>query len=191
MTKRKMKNTGWVNYKKHPRGPHGRGLCRMCGKEVPKGRRTFCGEICVHQYRLRNSNNYQAKHLRDRDAGVCDICGINADIVLAKYREEISKAYKDSSETYWHIEEKEQWLKEVKEKRKIITKIKNNYKEQGWPMNRTNRWWDVDHIVPVVEGGGPQDWPKDKDYGENLRTLCVPCHKAETKKLKERLSSKS
>jgi 5-methylcytosine-specific restriction endonuclease McrA len=38
---------------------------------------------------------------------------------------------------------------------------------------------DVDHIIPVCEGGGCCGL-------SNLRTLCKPCHKVETKKLVER-----
>ncbi len=49
------------------------------------------------------------------------------------------------------------------------------------------RWWDrppstaweADHIIPVCEGGGECDL-------DNYRTLCVPCHKAETAKLAAR-----
>lgn len=51
---------------------------------------------------------------------------------------------------------------------------------EGWVRiwSREMRGWEADHIVPLVEGGG---------YGlDNLRTLCVPCHKAETKALAQR-----
>ena len=40
--------------------------------------------------------------------------------------------------------------------------------------------WDADHIVPVVEGGGECEL-------ENLRTLCLRCHRVETLRLRERL----
>jgi 5-methylcytosine-specific restriction protein A len=40
--------------------------------------------------------------------------------------------------------------------------------------------WDADHIVPVVEGGGQCDL-------DNLRTLCLPCHREETARLRLRL----
>jgi 5-methylcytosine-specific restriction enzyme A len=40
--------------------------------------------------------------------------------------------------------------------------------------------WDADHIVPVVEGGGQCDL-------DNLRTLCVACHREATAALRERL----
>lgn len=44
-----------------------------------------------------------------------------------------------------------------------------------WPRSL----WEADHIVPRVEGGS--------NKLDNLRTLCVPCHKAETSKLRTRL----
>lgn len=40
--------------------------------------------------------------------------------------------------------------------------------------------WDADHIVPIVEGGALAM--------TNLRTLCVPCHLGETRKLRYRLA---
>jgi 5-methylcytosine-specific restriction endonuclease McrA len=42
--------------------------------------------------------------------------------------------------------------------------------------------WDADHIVPVVEGGGECDL-------ENLRTLCLKCHRAATAELRKRRRS--
>jgi 5-methylcytosine-specific restriction protein A len=39
--------------------------------------------------------------------------------------------------------------------------------------------WDADHIVPVVEGGGECDL-------ENIRTLCLKCHRAATAELRNR-----
>lgn len=43
--------------------------------------------------------------------------------------------------------------------------------------------WDMDHVVPVVEGGG--------ECGlDGLRSLCRQCHKAETAKLAARLAEK-
>lgn len=39
-------------------------------------------------------------------------------------------------------------------------------------------WWEADHIIAVVEGG-------DSNL-ENLRTLCIPCHREATRALRER-----
>ncbi len=40
--------------------------------------------------------------------------------------------------------------------------------------------WDADHILPVAEGGGQCDL-------DNLRTLCLPCHREVTAELRLRL----
>ncbi len=40
--------------------------------------------------------------------------------------------------------------------------------------------WDADHILPVAEGGGQCDL-------DNLRTLCLPCHREATVELRLRL----
>ncbi len=40
--------------------------------------------------------------------------------------------------------------------------------------------WDADHIRPVAEGGGQCDL-------DNLRTLCVACHREATAELRRRL----
>jgi 5-methylcytosine-specific restriction endonuclease McrA len=41
--------------------------------------------------------------------------------------------------------------------------------------------WDAHHIVPVMEGGGECDL-------ENIRTLCLHCHRAATAELRARRS---
>jgi 5-methylcytosine-specific restriction endonuclease McrA len=46
-----------------------------------------------------------------------------------------------------------------------------------------NRYWDADHVVPVVEGGGGCGL-------ENYRTLCIPCHRIETAELRRRLAER-
>lgn len=54
---------------------------------------------------------------------------------------------------------------------------------ERWGFDRLTRktLWDADHIVPVVEGGGECDL-------ENIRTLCLLCHRQETGKLRARLN---
>jgi len=46
---------------------------------------------------------------------------------------------------------------------------------------RRKTWWDADHVVPIAEGG--------RNDLDNLRTLCLPCHKTQTKALAARLAS--
>lgn len=44
--------------------------------------------------------------------------------------------------------------------------------------------WDADHILPVAEGGGECDL-------DNLRTLCLPCHREATAALRRRMKEAS
>jgi 5-methylcytosine-specific restriction enzyme A len=44
--------------------------------------------------------------------------------------------------------------------------------------------WDADHIVPVAEGGGQCDL-------DNIRTLCLLCHREATAQLRARLKRSS
>ena len=46
-------------------------------------------------------------------------------------------------------------------------------------LGGNNSLWQADHTVPVVEGGGGVPW-------QALRTLCKPCHRAETAALMAR-----
>lgn len=170
---RKMKGAGWVNYKKHPRGPNGRGLCRMCGVEVPKGRRTFCGEDCVEEYRMRNDTRHQANVIAKRDRGTCQICGTDTNEIKKQYLTENRECKSLTSDV---------------ERRRCYQELDQRYKDAGWNV-WARRWWDVDHVLPVVEGGGPDDWGEEP-YIKNLRTLCHPCHKKETAKLRKRLSER-
>jgi 5-methylcytosine-specific restriction enzyme A len=52
-----------------------------------------------------------------------------------------------------------------------------------WGLKRLTRktLWDADHVLPVCEGGGECDL-------ENLRTLCLICHRRETQALRHRRS---
>lgn len=51
-----------------------------------------------------------------------------------------------------------------------------------WGLKRFSRksLWDADHIVPVAEGGG-------ECALENIRTLCLICHRRHTLELQRRL----
>jgi len=51
-----------------------------------------------------------------------------------------------------------------------------------WGLNKLNQrsLWDADHILPVAEGGGECDL-------QNLRTLCLRCHRQATAHLRTRL----
>jgi 5-methylcytosine-specific restriction protein A len=118
---------GWVNRKLVPRGPNGRGLCRWCSLEVPRGRFTFCSQCCVHEWKLRTQPAYIREKVFERDRGICADCGI--DTVAAARKLRFSRgATRTSLLAHW-----------------------------GLRTRSRKSLWDAHHIVPVIEGGGECD----------------------------------
>ncbi len=62
-------------------------------------------------------------------------------------------------------------------------RVKRVLQERGVVHRRRKSWWEADHILPVVEGG-------DSNL-ENMRTLCIPCHREVTRGLRARRATKS
>jgi 5-methylcytosine-specific restriction protein A len=50
----------------------------------------------------------------------------------------------------------------------------------GFKTKMRKSLWDADHILPVTEGGGECDL-------DNIRTLCLRCHRSVTAQLRERI----
>jgi 5-methylcytosine-specific restriction enzyme A len=148
-TNRVSPDAGWVPTARLPKGPNGRALCRNCGTEVPRGRRSFCGDPCVEAWVVKTNPTRMRRVVFRRDHGVCAVCGFDTTQLSSEFQRLKT----------WH--EQRDW-----------------YAANGIPKGR-REFWDADHVVPVVEGGG--------ECGiENIRTLCLPCHRAETAKLMAR-----
>ena len=123
---RKMKG-GRVAAAELPTGEKGRALCRWCQLEVPAGRRTFCSEWCVHEWRLRTDPSYLRDQTFARDRGVCAACGT------------------DTESAFLHL------------KRSRGMARARLLAQWGLKTLNRRSLWDADHIVPVVEGGGECD----------------------------------
>ncbi|KAK3280698.1 hypothetical protein CYMTET_11479 [Cymbomonas tetramitiformis] len=65
------------------RDSDGRSLCRYCSSPLKPPKRTFCGEECVHEYKLRTSSGYVRTCLLLRDLGVCRLCGLPAHLLYS------------------------------------------------------------------------------------------------------------
>lgn len=128
----------------------GRPLCRWCRSEVGKSRRTFCSDVCVHQWRLRTDPAYLREKVFDRDHGICESCG--ADTIALR-----------------------------RDMRKLDYAARRRFLAQ-WKLREGSRksLWDADHRIPVAEGGGQCDL-------DNMRTLCLLCHRKATADLRTRL----
>jgi 5-methylcytosine-specific restriction endonuclease McrA len=153
-TSRISPKVGWVEARALPRGPNGRALCRQCGAEVPRGRRTFCGETCVDDWAARHSPTLMRQRVFRRDRGVCALCGIDSAVLGMALKAEWQRVKYASTP----------------EQQRERAEFRRRYR---WFFRRRT-YWDADHIVPVVEGGSECSLA-------NIRTLCVPCHQRVTK----------
>lgn len=164
---------GWVRPGQLARGPGGRACCRRCGAEVPKGRRSFCGDTCVHEWKVRTDPGYARKIVFERDGGVCVACGLDTEQIKRAFRAAMVEATGDSGWWCYSIA--------VGLHQHVPAAIETVGRLRALGFGRTDHFWEMDHIVPVVEGGGGCGL-------ENLRTLCRPCHLGSTKALRGRLA---
>ena len=161
------------------RGPNGRELCRCgCGREVPKGRQTTCSTKCIDDWKAHNDPQTIRWLLWERDKEVCALCGRDTRRLRADYEAavvafgaEMDRKYPSEYRRAWPL----YWtqVRSINHGNPALPRP-----PEGFPAD-DRTWWEADHIVPVVEGGG-QCGP------EGYRTLCCACHKAETRALAAR-----
>lgn len=154
------------------RGPDGRALCRFCGAPVPKGRRTFCGDRCVEEWRVRTDPGYARARVMGRDHGICARCGrdTTAD----------QRALEDARRVYLACRGTGDAAKAAEhEACAIYGRYGARWGGWWWAPGTWLRLWEAHHATAVVEGGG--------ECGlDGLVTLCVPCHRRETAALATR-----
>jgi 5-methylcytosine-specific restriction enzyme A len=169
--------------------------CRWCGRMPENGRRTFCSEVCVHEHKLRTQPEYAARCVLKRDHGVCSACGRDCLRLMADLQKAALEAARERAneshvcrESWWnprawrscgHPEcvemEAQNVLRALGPERLIPDLLDQHGIRKKWRTLRY-RLWEMDHILPVVEGGG--------DCGlDNLRTLCRWCHQKATNEL--------
>ena len=139
----------------------GRRLCRWDQGVIPKGRRTFCSDNCVHEVSMRTNPGYLRALVWKRDKGVCAKCGCDTSLIerVASYAAESYRGI-GKREVYYDWSHQAIWTLFV---------------SMGFHHSRSVTLWEADHVVEVVRDGD--------SCLENMQTLCVPCHKAKTKQL--------
>jgi 5-methylcytosine-specific restriction protein A len=106
------------------------GVCRWCGRQVPRPRR-FCDDPqCKVEVRIRAEPRFARSRVGRRDRGVCAICGCDTLKLFRIFRH----AQRDSGSAG----------------------LVPLWRELGFHghWGQCGDRWQCDHIVPVVEGGG-------------------------------------
>lgn len=151
-----MTNNRRSSIKRSNKEIKGKGICRFCKSLVSAPRRTFCSDSCVHEWKIRSNTKYLRQFIYDRDLGICELCKIDTRYIRIEIenRRRQSSIQNDNSEYL------------------IFLKSLNVTEKEAF-----RSLWHADHILPVSQGGGESGL-------DNFRTLCIKCHKLETRKLK-------
>lgn len=150
------------------KGPNGRNLCRWCQTEVPPRRQTFCSSKCVFEWKLRTDAQFVRRQVHARDRGICCRCGLDTDFLAKQLMSLYLLSPEEASENAWLFG---------------FGKAFSSTRRRWGLYPHLRSLWQADHIVPVIEGGG--------ECGlDGYRTLCMPCHKRVTAKLRTRMKQR-
>ncbi len=151
--------------------------CRGCGHPVPKGRRNWCGDACIEQQKIRNQPAYARQRVLERDNGICATCG--RDCVALERAIGIWLACDWSITRNGAHAVSEHSMGEPFARAQRRRKFANRFGVRmigSWAQLPS---WHYSTLVQFVEGGGGCGL-------DNLRTLCVCCHKNATRALAKR-----
>lgn len=147
-----------------------KGHCRWCQKPVPKGRRSWCSQACVDEYRIRSDPGFVRQQVWKRDKGICALCGLDCP--------QLMRIQLTARRGHW-TKGKQCGIRRFAPPRpSLLEALLARY---PWlaKHRRRSTYWDADHIVPVVEGGGQCGL-------DGYRTLCIGCHQRQTAELAAR-----
>lgn len=138
----------------------GKGRCRVCGVALSDRRYTTCSQACGDRVKLSTSATSQRWAVHRRDRGICARCGCDA----AKLQRILR-----------HVGGK--WFRDIAD-------------DLGIPGGRrTGDLWDMAHVKAVCEGGGIRPGMTAEEIMDNLETLCIWCHREDTRALKRKTGS--
>jgi 5-methylcytosine-specific restriction endonuclease McrA len=171
---RRTKRGGYVDPSRLPKGPNGRALCRQCSTEVPVGRRTFCSEGCVDGWRVKTDPTFMRQAVLHRDRGICAECGTDTLAIEQDIRNVQAMDTTDHKAAPPRWKRPPGYIDGREHARASVLRLHGIN-----PATSRTSFWDADHKVPVIEGGGECDL-------DNIRTLCIPCHQRVTAELAAR-----
>jgi 5-methylcytosine-specific restriction protein A len=152
-------------------------LCTWCLQPVGGRRQCWCSDECVEAWRVIHDWTAMRYRVENRDGGICRNCKRDTFKARLLYQHVLRHA--------WHLYDGRRWHpgffpgaplggERVARWRAFAQTLKVAY-GLAESQHPDRNWWEADHIHERVRGG--------KNNLENLRTLCLRCHKAETKRL--------
>ena len=164
--------------------------CCFCGNPCQGRRIRYCSNKCEDEVLVRCNAGIARQRVEWRDKGVCANCGLDTRR-LEHEMEELKRAGNGwIQEGFIWRKQKEELDRKQKQAKALLGLLITFMRELGFDVRGGGVYegfwrgalWQADHIVPVTKGGGACGL-------EGLRTLCTPCHKAETAKLAAQLAS--
>lgn len=165
--------------------------CRYCTKPVPKGRRNWCSQDCIDEYRIRNDPGFARARVFERDHGVCSACGRDTEALALRVGAWLVCDWVlEITGSSGQLEHHKGDLFARAQRRRAFAyrfgiRMLSHWACPPWPGSDgipragIRTLWEMDHVRPVVEGGGGCGL-------DNLRTLCCPCHKRASRELAAR-----
>lgn len=146
-----------------------KGTCRGCGAtDLGKNRTRWCSNTCSDKFRELTYATFYRVSVWNRAHGRCEGCGWNLKAHIAQIKKWQAMCRQQIPDvnlaTYFQFKT---WISQA------VAKVGGNA-SKGPSLGL----WEVDHIVPLIEGG--------LHSLDNLRLLCIRCHKAETRALAAR-----
>ncbi|PFX16259.1 DNA annealing helicase and endonuclease ZRANB3 [Stylophora pistillata] len=125
----------------------------------------FCSHDCKQEYQVRGSGTTARRALFEAERGICQLCSMDAHNL---YQNVVALPVRD----------RPKFLAQTP-----YSALPNQTLKKMIMEPKEGMFWEADHITPVSEGGG--------ECGlDNLRTLCVICHRKATTELNKRLKQR-
>ena len=159
----------------------GQPQCRRCLAVLRLPHSAFCSASCEHEFRIRSSPGYARMAVYRRDRGVCTHCRLDCgllDRVVARLRHGVLRTPSEAI-----VETSEVRIADLVDEEGEKTAL---WLIEELGLGRRKRacsLWQVDHRIAFIEGGA------DCGLG-NLRTLCLSCHRLQTRELHQRLKTR-
>lgn len=141
--------------------PRTKGHCRWCHGKLTGKKLWWCSKECVKQGLARCHPSAMRGLVFERDRGICSNCGIDTERLRRVFK--AARDYQD--------------LSHRKQLNQVVRRL--GYRVTGYYDAIV--LWEADHIVPHAAGGAL--------ILENMRTLCVPCHKERTRQQRKGVQS--